>query len=68
MPTARVTFQKIIQDSLNYQSFSKNDDYMVSRIFFSLEVGGGVYDDGPKPFPRAKTSQSSSPVGARDQG
>lgn len=41
MPKARVTFHKCVQDSQDYGS---DDEHMISRIFFSLEVGGKRYD------------------------
>lgn len=43
---ARITFNKCIQDS---QDFGSNDEHMVSRVFFVLEVEGrshtGLYAD-----------------------
>jgi len=45
MPIARVTFQRIELDSLNYQSFDPNDDHMISKLFFTLEVGSQRYDE-----------------------
>lgn len=43
---AKVTFHKIIQDS---QELGSDDQHMVSRVFFDLEVGGqlhtGLYSD-----------------------
>lgn len=42
MAQARVTFTKAIQDS---QELGSNDDYMVSRVFFDLEVNGNTYRD-----------------------
>ena len=42
MPRARVTFHKLIQDSQDYGS---DDEHMVSRVFFSLEVEGKRYND-----------------------
>ena len=37
MQIATVTFKKLIQDSQDYGS---DDDHMVSRAFFDLEIGG----------------------------
>jgi hypothetical protein len=37
MPKFKVTFHEVIQDS---QVFGSNDEHMVSRVFFSLEVDG----------------------------
>jgi hypothetical protein len=37
MPKFKVTFHEVIQDS---QVIGNNDDHMVSRLFFSLEVDG----------------------------
>jgi hypothetical protein len=39
MPSFRVTFRGCIQDSEEYGS---NEDYMVSRVFFTLAVDGEV--------------------------
>lgn len=36
MQKAKVTFHKCIQDS---QEYGSNDEYMVSRIFFDIEIG-----------------------------
>ena len=41
MSKARVTFHKCIQDS---QDFGSDDEHMVSRLFFSLEITGRRYD------------------------
>ncbi len=41
MSKARITFHKGIQDS---QDFGSDDEHMVSRLFFSLEVEGRRYD------------------------
>lgn len=41
MTHARVSFQECVQDSQDYGS---DDEHMVSRVFFSLEVGGQKYD------------------------
>jgi len=42
MPIATITFQKLIQDSQDYGS---NDDHMVSRVFFNLDIDGNLYPD-----------------------
>jgi hypothetical protein len=41
MATARLVFEKCIQDSQDYGS---DDEHMISRVFFTLEVGGKRYD------------------------
>jgi len=41
MPTARVVFDKCIQDSQNY---GNDEEHMVSRIFFTIEVEGRRYE------------------------
>ena len=41
MPQARLIFEKCIQDSQDYGS---DDEHMVSRKFFALEVEGKRYD------------------------
>lgn len=50
MPTACVTFRRIRQDS---QDLGSDDEHMVSRLFFDLEVGGerheGLYADVKQP-------------------
>ncbi len=38
----RITFHKCIQDS---QELGSNDEFMVSRVFFSLEVSRSLYKD-----------------------
>ncbi|MCK5269194.1 MAG: hypothetical protein KAJ46_00360 [Sedimentisphaerales bacterium] len=45
MPKATITFNKVVQDSQNYESFNKNDDYMVSVIHFTLEVKDKQYEN-----------------------
>lgn len=40
MPTATVHFKELIQDSQNYGS---DDEHMVSRVFFDLQVGDKKY-------------------------
>jgi len=40
--TARITFRECIQDSQDYGS---DDEHMVSRVFFTLELGGRSYPD-----------------------
>ncbi len=45
MPKATITFNKVIQGSHNYESFDKNEDYMVSEIHFTLEVKDKLYED-----------------------
>ena len=41
MAKARLIFEKCIQDSQDYGS---DDEHMISRVFFTLEVGGKRYD------------------------
>ena len=41
MAKARLVFEKCIQDSQDYGS---DDEHMISRVFFTLEVGGKRYD------------------------
>ena len=40
MPTATIRFKELIQDSQNYGS---DDERMVSRVFFDLQVGEKRY-------------------------
>jgi hypothetical protein len=40
MPKATVTFEKCIQDSQDYGS---NDEHMVSRVFFTLDIDGRMH-------------------------
>jgi len=42
MSIAKVTFHNIHQDS---QNFGSDDDHMVSRIFFDLEIGGKEFSE-----------------------
>jgi len=42
MPLAKVQIHQLIQDSQDYGS---NDEHMISRIFFDLEVDGTVYKE-----------------------
>ncbi len=37
MPTAIVTFNRCIQDG---QEYGSNDEFMISRVFFALEIDG----------------------------
>ncbi len=41
MATAIITLQKLIQDSQDYGS---NDEHMVSRVFFDMEIEGKKYE------------------------
>lgn len=41
---ARVTFLAIIQDLQDFHMAVKDDDQMVSRLFFSLDIDGKHYD------------------------
>ena len=45
MVKVTVMFQKMVQDTQDYQSFDKNEDHMVSTLFFSLETGRKRYGD-----------------------
>jgi hypothetical protein len=40
MPTAEVAFHELIQDS---QEYGSDDEHMVSRVFFSVEVDGKTF-------------------------
>lgn len=40
MTTAKLTFHKCIQDS---QEYGSDDEHMVSRVFFDLEIDGQKY-------------------------
>ncbi len=42
MSRAKVTFHKCVQDM---QELATGDETMVSRVFFTLEVGGKKYED-----------------------
>lgn len=42
MKKAKVTFKKCIQDS---QEYGSNDEHMVSRVFFDLEIDGKRYEN-----------------------
>ena len=45
MTKAHVLFKKIIVDSQQYRCLEPDDDHMISRLFFDLEVGGNLYYD-----------------------
>jgi len=45
MIKAHVLFKRIIVDSQKLQCLKRDDDHMVSRLFFDLEVGGNRYSD-----------------------
>lgn len=40
---AQIRFKEMIQDAQNYASFDADDDHMVSKIIFDLEVDGSEY-------------------------
>ena len=40
MPNVKVNFREVIQDSQDYGS---DDEHMVSRVFFDLEIDGQVH-------------------------
>src|SRR2546426_6904428 len=40
MPRLKVIFDRCIQDA---QEFGSDDEFMVSRVFFTIEVGGRTY-------------------------
>jgi hypothetical protein len=42
MPTFKVTFHELLQDS---QEYGSDDEHMISRVFFSLSVDGGNVGD-----------------------
>lgn len=42
MKTAKVTFKKCIQDS---QEYGSDDEHMVSRIFFDVDIDGEKYEE-----------------------
>jgi hypothetical protein len=42
MSKARVVFQRLFQDS---QNIGSDEDHMVSRVFFTLDVDGKTYED-----------------------
>jgi hypothetical protein len=54
MPTATVHFKELIQDSQNYGS---DDEHMVSRVFFDLQV-----DDKKYPGAHANIRQEAGAV------
>ncbi|MCX6641743.1 MAG: hypothetical protein NTW14_14855 [bacterium] len=51
MKSAKINFREMIQDSQDYGS---NEEHMISRVFFDLEVEGriqrGLYADVKQPF------------------
>lgn len=45
MTQAQIRFKEMIQDSQTYASFDADEDHVVSRIFFDLEVAGRQYNN-----------------------
>jgi hypothetical protein len=45
MTTATLTFQKLIQEAQDVSSTDPNQNYVLSKAFFSLEVGDNHYAD-----------------------
>lgn len=45
MAKVTITFNKVVQDSQNYNSFDKDDDHMVSVIHFTLDVNDRQYQN-----------------------
>jgi hypothetical protein len=45
MTTATVTFHKLIQDTQDLATANPNENHMVSRAFFTLQVGDAQYPD-----------------------
>lgn len=72
MSRAKVFFRECVQDSQDYGS---DDEHMVSRVFFSLEVDGKKYDEMYVDLKQAVGSsyetgpiEVSSPRGAKYHG
>lgn len=42
MTTAKIHIHKLIQDA---QEYGSDDEYMISRVFFDLEIGGQHYKE-----------------------
>jgi len=45
MTTATLTFQKLIQEAQDVSSTDPNQNYVLSKAFFALEVGDNHYAD-----------------------
>jgi len=45
MTKAKVVFNRIVFDTQNYGCFDKNQDHMVSTLYFSLDVAEKHYDN-----------------------
>jgi hypothetical protein len=43
--TAMVIFHRIIQDAHDYKCFDHNEDYVVAKIYFTLEIDGQTYEE-----------------------
>lgn len=60
MPTATVHFKELIQDS---QNFGSDDEHMVSRVFFDLQVDGKRY---PRAYANIKQTVGAAASGPID--
>ena len=59
MPTATVHFKELIQDSQNYGS---DDEHMVSRVFFDLQVGDKRYPGAYANIKQKVGATASDPI------
>jgi hypothetical protein len=59
MAKAKVTFHRLIQDS---QDFGSDDEHMVSRAFFTLEVNGAKHDLSADIKQTVGSSYESGPI------
>jgi hypothetical protein len=44
MPKVKVFFEKILQDTQDYNNFQQQGNHMVSRIYFSMEISGNRHE------------------------
>ena len=59
MPTVSIQFKELIQDSQNYGS---NDQQMVSRVFFDLQVGEKRYPGAHANIRQKVGAAASDPI------
>ena len=45
MSIAHVVFQRFLQDTQTFDSFEADANHLVSKVFFTLDVGGKHFDD-----------------------
>jgi hypothetical protein len=44
MPNLKIKFEIIVQDTQDYSCFNKDENHMVSTLYFSIEAEGATYN------------------------